>query len=131
MDRELQTVDRLLKALADPTRLRIVGLLHHGEICVCHIHDSLGISQPKASRHLAYLRRAGVVTADKRGLWVYYGLAPQPNQLAQTILDAARHCTAHLNTGRRDAARLAAKAGCCLTAPGAASPAGAGAGGAP
>jgi ArsR family transcriptional regulator, arsenate/arsenite/antimonite-responsive transcriptional repressor len=114
MERELETVDQLLKALADPTRLRIVGLLHHGEICVCHIHSSLRISQPKASRHLAYLRRAGVVEAEKRGLWVYYRLAAQASGLAQTLLDAARHCAGHLATGKRDAARLVAETGCCL-----------------
>ena len=80
---ELDRVDPLLKALADPTRLRIVGLLAAGEICVCHVHDSLKISQPKASRHLAYLRRAGVVHAEKRGLWVHYRLAQQPTGVVQ------------------------------------------------
>lgn len=117
MDRELATVDRMLKALADPTRLRIVGLLQHGEICVCNLHTSLRISQPKASRHLAYLRRAGVVEAEKRGLWVYYRLAAQASRLAQTLLDAARHCAGHLATARRDAARLVAETGCCLGPP--------------
>lgn len=117
MDRELQAVDLVLKALADPTRLRIVGLLQHGEICVCHIHGSLGISQPKASRHLAYLRRAGVVQGEKRGLWVYYSLAAQSSKLAQALLDAARHCTSHLTTARSDAARLVAETGCCLGPP--------------
>ena len=77
MDKELQTADRVLKALADPTRLRIVGLLRSGEICVCHLYASLKISQPKASRHLAYLRRSGVVRAEKRGLWVYYTLTTE------------------------------------------------------
>jgi ArsR family transcriptional regulator len=117
MDRDLEAVDRMLKALADPTRLRIVGLLHHGEICVCHIHASLAISQPKASRHLAYLRRAAVVAAEKRGLWVYYRLAPQASRPAQTLLDAACHCAGHLATARRDAARLVAATGCCLGPP--------------
>jgi ArsR family transcriptional regulator len=117
MDRELQAVDRVLKALADPTRLRIVGLLQHGEICVCHLHGSLGISQPKASRHLAYLRRAGVVQAEKRGLWVYYSLAVQADKPAQALLDAARHCTSHLSAARQDAARLVAQTGCCLGPP--------------
>ena len=117
MDRELQIVDQVLKALADPTRLRIVGLLRHGEICVCHIHESLRISQPKASRHLAYLRRAGLVQAEKRGLWVYYRLAAQPSAQAQALLDTARECAAHLAVGQRDAARLTAATGCCLDLP--------------
>lgn len=106
MERELERVDRLLKALADPTRLRIVGLLDAGEICVCDVHDSLKISQPKASRHLAYLRRAGVVEAEKRGLWVHYRLAPQASPVVQALLDAARHAVTHLDTARRDGGRL-------------------------
>lgn len=118
MDKELVALDRLFKALADPTRLRIVGLLQGGEVCVCHIHDSLKIPQPKASRHLAYLRKAGVVEAEKRGLWVYYRLAAQP-PVAQTLLDAARHCVAHLATAQRDAKRLEHETGCCLPAAGA------------
>src|SRR5690606_10977870 len=101
--------------LADPTRLRIVGLLQAGEVCVCNLHETLKISQPKASRHLAYLRKAGVVEADKRGLWVYYKLAPQP-PIAQTLLDAARHCVSHLATVRQDAKRLEKQTGCCVPA---------------
>jgi len=111
MDKELAAADRMLKALADPTRLRIVGLLQAGEVCVCHIHGSLKISQPKASRHLAYLRRAGVVTGEKRGLWVYYRVAPQINAAVQALLDAALHCTTHLTTAERDAQRLEAAVG--------------------
>jgi ArsR family transcriptional regulator len=113
MDRDLKTLDQLLKALADPTRLRIVGLLQAGEVCVCHIHDSLNIPQPKASRHLAYLRKAGVVEADKRGLWVYYRLAPQP-PAAQPLLDAVRQSIAALQTSKRDTRRLEAEIGCCV-----------------
>lgn len=115
MEKDLQAVDRVLKALADPTRLRILGLLQGGEVCVCHLHDSLKISQPKASRHLAYLRRAGVVAGEKRGLWVYYRVAPQAHAAAQAILDAALHCTTHLAASIRDAKRLAGETGCAVT----------------
>jgi ArsR family transcriptional regulator len=115
MDKDLVALDRLLKALADPTRIRIVGLLQGGEVCVCHIHDSLKIPQPKASRHLAYLRKAGVVEAEKRGLWVYYRLAAQP-AVAQTLLDSVRHCVAHLATAQRDAKRLEQETGCGVPA---------------
>jgi ArsR family transcriptional regulator len=118
MDRELRQVDRVLKALADPTRLRIVGLLQAGEVCVCHIHDSLRIPQPKTSRHLAYLRRAGVVHAEKRGLWVYYRLAPQASDVAQTLLDTARQCATRLATSARDRQRLEVETGCCAPAAG-------------
>jgi ArsR family transcriptional regulator len=117
MDKELHAADRVLKALADPTRLRIVGLLRSGEICVCHIYDSLKISQPKASRHLAYLRRAGVVQAEKRGLWVYYTLATELTPAVRALLDAAVHCTTHLVTTARDVQRLEKTTGCPVTVP--------------
>jgi ArsR family transcriptional regulator len=117
MDKELQAADRVLKALADPTRLRIVGLLRSGEICVCHIYDSLKISQPKASRHLAYLRRSGVVRAEKRGLWVYYTLATELSPAVRALLDAAVHCTTHLTTTARDVQRLEKTTGCPVDVP--------------
>src|SRR5712692_8448887 len=67
MTKHMSEMERLFKALADATRLRILGLLLTGEVCVCHIHESLKIPQPKASRHLAYLRRAGLVeTRDRK-----------------------------------------------------------------
>ena len=65
-DARLATLEEAFKAFADPTRLRILGLLAGGEICVCNIHECLGIPQPMASRHLAYLRRKGLVRTQKR-----------------------------------------------------------------
>ena len=70
------SVDRMFRAFSDRTRLRILHLLLPGELCVCHIVDVLDLSQPKVSRHLAYLRRTGLVLARKEGLWNYYRLAP-------------------------------------------------------
>ena len=79
----VQTLEQLFKALADDTRLRILALLAAGEICVCHIHGALGLPQPTVSRHLASLRRAGLVATRKEGLWVHYRLAiPAQPQLA-------------------------------------------------
>ena len=112
MDKQLNQLDRVLKALADPTRLRIVGMLQSSDVCVCHIHESLKISQPKASRHLAYLRRSGLVSTEKRGLWVHYRLAPQPDAVAQTVLDTVRHSATHLLSVQRDCARLQKSVGC-------------------
>ena len=68
---------RLLKAFADPVRLRLLNLLsgEREEVCVCHLHEALGLSQPTVSRHLAYLRRHGLVVGRKEGLWVHYRLA--------------------------------------------------------
>jgi ArsR family transcriptional regulator len=116
MDKDLRSLDRLLKALADPTRMRILGLLQGGEVCVCHIHDSLKISQPKTSRHLAYLRRAGVVESERRGLWVYYRLAAGRDGLTQTLLQTVQHCIGHVTAIQRDAARLERATGCCAVA---------------
>src|SRR5438876_9703090 len=75
MNGQISDVERLFQALADSTRLRILGLLLTGEVCVCDIYESLRISQPKASRHLAYLRRAGLVQTRRKGLWIYYRLS--------------------------------------------------------
>ncbi len=115
---ELTAVDQVFKALADPTRVRILGLLLGGEVCVCHIHETLRIPQSKASRHLAYLRKAGVVTREKRGLWVYYTIATRADDVSRALLGAIRHCVGHLDIVHRDAARLAQKTGCCVVAPG-------------
>jgi ArsR family transcriptional regulator len=77
---------RLFKALGDETRLRIVALLSHGELCVCHIEEALRVSQPKASRHLAILRAAGVVEHRREGPWVYYRLALQADPACELQL---------------------------------------------
>lgn len=65
----------ILKALSDVTRLRIINLLYVREMCVCDIMESLGITQTKASRHLAYLKNTGLVSDRKQAQWVYYSLA--------------------------------------------------------
>jgi len=114
MDRQLSGVERLFQALGDATRLRILGLLLTGETCVCDIHETLRISQPKASRHLAYLRRSGLVATRRQGLWVYYRLAETSDAVLATIQRAATHVLGHVETVRRDAARLQKKTGCCL-----------------
>ena len=109
MDKRLSTLETLFKALADTTRLRILGLLLDGEVCVCNIHESLALPQPKVSRHLAYLRRAGLVDARKDGLWVHYRLARMSDPVMQALLDAAGHAIGHLDAGDRDRRRLASR----------------------
>lgn len=64
----------VLKALSDETRLRIISLLYEKELCVCDVMEALQISQTKASRHLTYLKNAGMVTDRKQAQWVYYSL---------------------------------------------------------
>ena len=105
-DRDLAALATLFKALADRTRLRILSLLQAGEICVCDIHGSLGLPQPTVSRHLAYLRRAGLVSGRKDGLWVHYRLASLPDPVGQTVLDAVNHALGHTASGDRDRRRL-------------------------
>src|SRR5713101_7454461 len=97
MDKPLTEIERVFKALADTTRLRILGLLLTGEVCVCHIHESLRIPQPKTSRHLAYLRRAGLVATRRDGLWVYYRLAASADPVLSTIQKAVAHGLQHLD----------------------------------
>ena len=75
MKAPIANLDRVFGALADKTRRRILGVLASGEICVCHIHEALDIPQPTASRHLAHLRKAGLVATRRDGLWVHYRLA--------------------------------------------------------
>src|ERR1700716_1668581 len=82
MAKQLVEMESLFKALADATRLRILGLLLAGEVCVCDIHESLKIPQSKASRHLAYLRRSGLVETRRDGLWIHYRLG----KLADPVL---------------------------------------------
>jgi ArsR family transcriptional regulator, arsenate/arsenite/antimonite-responsive transcriptional repressor len=106
-DRRLASLETVFKALADRTRLRILGLLAGGEICVCHIHDSLGIPQPMASRHLAYLRRSGLVATRKDGLWVHYRLADLDDPVLEAVLSAVAHAVGHAPLATRDRLRLA------------------------
>lgn len=107
MNTRIDSLETLFKALADGTRLRILGLLLDGEVCVCHIHESLGLPQPKISRHLAYLRRTGLVEARKDGLWVHYRLARMDDPVMQALVDAAGHAIGHVASGEKDRRRLA------------------------
>jgi len=114
MSKQLLQMERLFRALADQTRLRILGLLLTGEVCVCHIHESLRIPQPKASRHLAYLRRAGLVETRRDGLWVHYRLAVSSEPILRIVQQAVAQALRHAEAVQRDADRLEVKTGCCL-----------------
>ena len=76
----------LFAALSDRTRLRLLNLMDGKEVCVCYFVEILGQSQPKISRHLAYLRRAGVVAAQREGKWVHYKIVVPANAGAARIL---------------------------------------------
>jgi ArsR family transcriptional regulator len=78
----------LFAALADPTRLRLLNLMGGREVCVCYFVEILRQGQPKISRHLAYLRRAGIVAARREGKWMHYRMVPQGDEAAASILAA-------------------------------------------
>src|SRR3984893_4928259 len=82
---KLFAIDLLFRALADPTRLRLLNLIADREICVCYFVEILGISQPKVSRHLAYLRRAGIAAARRQGRWIHYRLVVPRDAVASSI----------------------------------------------
>jgi len=81
-------------ALSDGTRLRLLSLIREREVCVCHLQDVLNTNQPKISRHLAYLKRAGLVAARREGKWTHYRLKKQQGDmqkiLSQTLVRLER-----------------------------------------
>ena len=107
--------DLVFKAFADPTRLRILRLLQREEMCVGDLVKTLRIPQPKASRHLNYLRRAGLVTSRKDGLWRHYALAPARGSLHSRLLECLSSCfeTVPGVGGDSKRARALKKAGGC------------------
>src|SRR5881396_2286886 len=80
----------LFKTLADPTRLRLLNLLACGETCVCELTDTLRVVQPKVSRHLAHLKRAGLVEARRNGKWMHYRWAKHADPLVRHVLAGLR-----------------------------------------
>jgi ArsR family transcriptional regulator len=98
----IDQVENVFKALADKTRLRILALLGGNEVCVCHIHDSLGLPQPTVSRHLAYLRRAGLVAVRRDGVWMHYRVSRSLDPVVQTVVDAAVDALTQVPTTNQD-----------------------------
>lgn len=79
-------MDRFFRTLADRTRLRLLNIMGEREVCVCYFIEILQLSQPKISRHLAYLRRAGMVAARREGKWMHYRIAVPRDPIAASIL---------------------------------------------
>lgn len=103
----LDAADALFKGFADPTRLRILNVLAAGELCVCDIVEILEIAQPTVSRHLAYLRRSGLVSATRDWKFAHYRLAPARDAVHQTLIGCVAACfrgIASLDTERAAAA---------------------------
>ena len=97
---------RLFAALADPTRLRLLNLMAGREVCVCYFVEILKQGQPKISRHLAYLRNAGIVTARREGKWMHYSIQRPNDVAANSILEAVLANLAESPDMQADLARL-------------------------
>jgi ArsR family transcriptional regulator len=99
-------LDKLFRALADSTRLRLLNLMSEQEICVCYFIEVIGAPQPKISRHLAYLRRADVVAARRDGKWMHYRLTMPEDSHAASILKSTIAALRADKQMQRDCERL-------------------------
>ena len=108
MGRQAKPFDlvQLFAALADPTRLRLLNLMNGHEVCVCYFVEVLNQGQPKISRHLAYLRRAGVVEARREGKWMHYRIERPDDARAGAILDVTLKSLETDRNMQADLARL-------------------------
>ena len=108
--------DLMFRACSDRTRLRILSLLRNGECCVGDLVTILQVEQPSASRHLAYLRRAGLVTARKTRNWIYYSLTVAEEPFHQKLLECLACCASavpEIETDQIRAEQLRQTGGCC------------------
>lgn len=101
------SIELLFKALADGTRLRLINLIGEDEVCVCFFVEVLKLNQPKISRHLAYLRKAGVVSARREGKWMHYRIVEPPDSHAANIFREVRSSLGNDPVMQRDRQRLA------------------------
>ena len=99
-------LDRMFKAFADETRLRILHLLTKGELCVCDIISVIKAPQPKVSRHLSYLKRAGLVDHRRDGRWKHYSLAQAKGGFHKRLIACLGSCLDAAPTLKRDADTL-------------------------
>ena len=109
-------IDSMFRAFSDRTRLRILSLLQDGECCVGNLVDILDIEQPSASRHLAYLRKAGLVAVRRAAQWSYYSLAPAQGSFHGKLLECLACCFEEVPQIRADRARaqkVREAGGCC------------------
>ncbi len=108
----LDEIERVFSAFCDKTRLRLLALMRSGEVSVNHLSSTLKISQPKVSRHLAYLRAMGIVSTHRDGKWIYYSLAEPKSDLgARLFRDALDWVAATFESnGGKLAARKASPA---------------------
>jgi ArsR family transcriptional regulator, arsenate/arsenite/antimonite-responsive transcriptional repressor len=105
-ERKTYNMELFFKALADRTRLRLINLIGDDEVCVCFFVEVLTTHQPKISRHLAYLRRAGLVGARREGKWMHYKIVDPPDSHAQSIFKEVRRWLAQDKEMQKDRERL-------------------------
>jgi ArsR family transcriptional regulator len=109
-------VDLMFRAFSDPIRLRILHLVSGGELCVCDLVEILKLPQPTISRHLAYLRRSGLVSTREARSWKFYRLAPARATFHRKLLECLGTCfddVPELRTDFRRAKQLRQRGGCC------------------
>jgi ArsR family transcriptional regulator len=99
-------IERFFQALGDNTRLRLLNLMGDQEICVCYFVEILNQPQPKISRHLAYLRNAGIVTTRRDGKWMHYRIVMPPNEGAAKVLQEILQWFKEEKTMQADRTRL-------------------------
>jgi ArsR family transcriptional regulator len=99
-------IERFFQALGDNTRLRLLNLMGDQEICVCYFVEILNQPQPKISRHLAYLRNAGIVTTRRDGKWMHYRIVMPPNEGAAKVLQEILQWFKEEKTMQADRAKL-------------------------
>ena len=116
MTKSKYNLETLFSALADRTRLRLINLIGDSEVCVCFLVEILKTSQPKISRHLAYLRQARVVVARREGKWMHYRLSEPPDEHAAHIFREVRASLAEHPEFQRDKEKLE-KVCCAPTLP--------------
>lgn len=110
------SVDRMFRAFSDPTRLRIVRLLREEEMCVGDLMSVLRVPQATASRHLAYLRRSGLINSRKNSYWTYYRLTAPKTRFHRKLIECLDTCIGDVPALARDrkaARRLRALGACC------------------
>lgn len=95
-----------LKALSDPTRLRLLCLLEHGELCVCDLMEALELPQSKVSRHMSYLKKSGWVLSRRSRKWIYYSLAAPDDFIQSGVLAVLRKGMPHMPQAKDDYQRL-------------------------
>jgi ArsR family transcriptional regulator len=104
-------MERFFLGLGDRTRLRLLNLMGEQEVCVCYFVEILGVLQPTISRHLAYLRRAGLVAARREGKWMHYRIVVPENEFARELLSGTLRWLAEDKEMQRD--RLLLNRACC------------------